>query len=69
MKDKPRIISTAHDWAINSDNSGKCLRCGLTVKGVTESKNAPRCVPHFESVDSGYKPEAQQQQVEGGMQV
>ncbi len=51
------IISMAHDWAINISNSGDCIRCGVHVSGSAEAKTAPRCIPHCESVTSGYKDE------------
>lgn len=48
------IISKAHEWV--GDKDVLCVRCGLRV-GIGEMKGAPRCVPHYESKESGYKPE------------
>ena len=48
---------TAHEWAINADNSGECMRCGLKVSGVEDAKKAPRCKPHWVLKSAGWKKE------------
>lgn len=45
----------AHQWSINADNSGKCVRCDVSVKSSGQLGNTGRCVPHLVKAFSNWK--------------
>lgn len=52
------IISRAHEW-VGPTKMGasdvKCKKCGIVT--LIGQWNIPRCVPHNESIESGWLPE------------
>lgn len=49
------ITSRAHDWVglLPQSYGVKCIRCGLKVT-TDEMAQGPRCVAHYENIESGY---------------
>jgi len=37
----------AHQWAINANNSGHCIRCDIRVNSSKEADNIKGCIPHL----------------------
>lgn len=54
MSENESYLCDAHEWAINTDNSGECMRCGIKVGRVAEAKTAKRCTPHYAKQGSGW---------------
>lgn len=44
----------AHEWAINADNSGRCIRCKLYVKSHRDIGDV-RCIPRLERAFADWK--------------
>jgi hypothetical protein len=36
-----------HEWAINANNSGRCMRCKLYVSSYKQLSDIDGCTPHL----------------------
>lgn len=54
-REHPLWWCDAHQWAINADNSGVCIRCNIHVNSYRELKHIGGCTPHLVKAFADWK--------------